>query len=122
MNTLQKRFLAFLLLCIPARIGFVFIAKSVDKKYLPYLGYIGIIIGLGFMYNFIFTKKRGGTFNQIAWWNDLRPVHSIFYLIFASLALSKNKEAYVPLLYDVIIGFISFISHHYIEGSFGKLI
>ena len=122
MNTLQKRFLAFLLLCIPARIGFVFIAKSVDKKYLPYLGYIGIIIGLGFMYNFIFTKKRGGTFNQIAWWNDLRPVHAIFYLIFASLALSKNKEAYVPLLYDVIIGFISFISHHYIEGSFRKLI
>ena len=122
MNTLQKRFLTFLLLCIPVRIGFVFIAKSVDKKYLPYLGYIGIIIGLGFMYNFIFTKKRGGTFNQIAWWNDLRPVHSIFYLIFAYLALSKNKEAYVPLLYDVIIGFISFISHHYIEGSFGKLI
>ena len=67
MNTLQKRFLAFLLLCIPVRIAFVFIAKSVDKKYLPYLGYIGIIIGLGFMYNFIFTKKRGGTFNQIVW-------------------------------------------------------
>ena len=122
MNILQKRFLAFLLLCIPVRIAFVFIVKSSDKKYLPYLGYIGLIIGLGFMYNFIFTKKRGGTFNQIAWWNDLRPVHSIFYLIFASLALSKNKEAYIPLLYDVIIGFISFISHHYIEGSFGKLI
>ena len=122
MNTLQKRFLAFLLLCIPVRIAFVFIAKSVDKKYLPYLGYIGLIIGLGFMYNFIFTKKRGGTFNQIAWWNDLRPVHSIFYLIFASLALSRNTKAYVPLLYDVIVGFISFISHHYIEGSFRKLI
>ena len=122
MNTLQKRFLAFLLLCIPVRIAFVFIAKSVDKKYLPYLGYIGLIIGLGFMYNFIFTKKRGGTFNQIAWWNDLRPVHSIFYLIFASLALSRNNEAYIPLLYDVILGFISFVSHHYIEGSFGKLI
>ena len=122
MNTLQKRFLAFLLLCIPVRIAFVFIVKSSDKKYLPYLGYIGLIIGLGFMYNFIFTKKRGGTFNQIAWWNDLRPIHSIFYLIFASLALSRNTKAYVPLLYDVIVGFISFISHHYIEGSFGKLI
>ena len=122
MNTLQKRFLAFLLLCIPVRIAFVFIVKSSDKKYLPYLGYIGLIIGLGFMYNFIFTKKRGGTFNQIAWWNDLRPVHSIFYLIFASLALSRNTKAYVPLLYDVIVGFISFISHHYIVGSFKKLI
>ena len=122
MNTLQKRFLAFLLLCIPVRIAFVFIVKSSDKKYLPYLGYIGLIIGLGFMYNFIFTKKRGGTFNQIAWWNDLRPVHSIFYLIFASLALSRNNKAYVPLLYDVIVGFISFISHHYIVGSFKKLI
>ena len=124
MNTLQKRFLAFLLLCIPVRIGFVFIAKKVDKKYLPYLGYLAILPAIGFAYIYIFGKRKTGgeTFGQKIWWNDLRPVHSIFYLIFAYLALSKNKEAYVPLLYDVIIGFISFISHHYIEGSFGKLI
>ena len=122
MNTLQKRFLAFLLLCIPVRIGFVFIAKSVDKKYLPYLGYIGLIIGLGFMYNFIFTKKRGGTFNQIAWWNNLRPLHSILYLTFAYLAINKNPKAYILLLLDVTIGFISFVLYHYRVGSFRKLI
>lgn len=122
MNTLQKRFLAFLLLCIPVRIGFVFIAKSVDKKYLPYLGYIGLIIGLGFMYNFIFTKKQGGTFNQIAWWNNLRPLHSILYLTFAYLAINKNPKAYILLLLDVTIGFISFVLYHYKVGSFRKLI
>ena len=122
MSILQRRFLAFLLLCIPVRIAFVFIAKSVDKKYLPYLGYIGIIIGIGFMYNFIFTKKRGGTFNQIAWWNNLRPLHSILYLTFACLAINKNPKAYIPLLLDVTIGFISFILYHYSVGSFRKLI
>jgi len=122
MNTLQKRFLAFLLLCIPVRISFVFISRKVDKKYLPYLGYIGIIIGIGFMYNFIFTKKRGGTFNQIAWWKNLRPIHSILYLSFAYLALKKSDNAYIPLLLDVIIGLISFIIHHYSVGSFRKLI
>ena len=124
MNTLQKRFLAFLLLCIPARIGFVFIAKSVDKKYLPYLGYLALLPAIGFAYIYIFGKRKIGaeTFGQKIWWNDLRPVHSIFYLIFASLALTKSNTAYIPILLDVILGLISFIIYHYNTGSFGKLI
>ena len=124
MNTIQKRFLAFLLLCIPVRIGFVFIAKKVDIKYLPYLGYLAIFPAIGFAYIYIFGKRKTGgeTFGQKIWWNNLRPLHSILYFIFAYLALKKSNNAYIPLLLDVIIGLISFVIYHYSVGSFRKLI
>ena len=124
MNTIQKRFLAFLLLCIPVRIGFVFIAKKVDIKYLPYLGYLAILPAIGFAYIYIFGKRKTGgeTFGQKIWWNNLRPLHSILYFIFVYLALKKSNNAYIPLLLDVIIGLISFVIYHYSVGSFRKLI
>ena len=60
MKDIQKRFLLFLLLCIPIRIIFVLVAKTINKKYLPYCGYIGLIISIGFAYIYIFNKKHEG--------------------------------------------------------------
>ena len=124
MNTIQKRFLAFLLLCIPVRISFVFIANIIDKKYLPYLGYLTILPALGFAYIFIFGKRKTGgeTFGQKIWWNNLRPIHSILYFIFAYLAINKNRSAYLALILDVLIGLVSFLCYHYNAGSFNKLL
>lgn len=124
MNTIQKRFLAFVLLCIPVRLAFVFIANTINKKYLPYLGYLAIMPVLGFAYIFIFGKRKTGreTFGQKIWWNNLRPIHSILYFIFAYLAINKSNKSYLPLLLDVLIGFFSFIIYHYSAGSFIKLI
>ncbi len=123
MKDIQKRFLLFLLLCIPIRIIFVLVAKTINKKYLPYCGYIGLIISIGFAYIYIFNKRKTGneTFGKKIWWNSLRPIHSLIYLIFAYLAINKKKTAYIPLLFDVIIGLISFLIYHYSIGSFVKL-
>ena len=123
MKDIQKRFLLFLLLCIPIRIIFVLVAKTINKKYLPYGGYIGLIISIGFAYIYIFDKRKTGneTFGKKIWWNNLRPIHSLLYLIFAYLAINKEKTAYIPLLFDVIIGLISFLIYHYSIGSFVKL-
>ena len=123
MKDIQKRFLLFLLLCIPIRIIFVLVAKTINKKYLPYGGYIGLIISIGFAYIYIFNKRNTGneTFGKKIWWNSLRPIHSLIYLIFAYLAINKKKTAYIPLLFDVIIGLISFLIYHYSIGSFVKL-
>ena len=124
MNTLQKRFLAFLLLCIPTRIIIALIAKSVDQKYLPYLGYLAILPAIGFAYIFIFGKRKRGaeTFGQKIWWNNLRPVHSFLFALFAYLAISKNKNSYVVLFADAFIGLFSFLYYHYSVGSFSKLV
>lgn len=123
MKDIQKRFLLFLLLCIPIRIIFVLVAKTINKKYLPYCGYIGLIISIGFAYIYIFNKRKTGneTFGKKIWWDSLRPIYSLIYLIFAYLAINKKKTAYIPLLFDVIIGLISFLIYHYSIGSFVKL-
>ena len=120
MKIIQKRFLAFMFLCIPVRIAFVFAAKNINVHYLPYLGYLGMLPALGFFYIFVFRKRKTGgeTFGQKIWWNNLRPIHSVLYFIFAYLAINKNKNSYIPLLIDVIFGFISFIVYHYCVGSF----
>lgn len=124
MKIIQKRFLAFLFLCIPVRIAFVLAAKNVNENYLPYLGYLGMLPALGFLYIFVFGKRKnvGETFGQKIWWNNLRPIHSALYFIFAYLAINKNKNAYIPLLIDVIFGFVSFIVYHYNVGSFRELL
>ena len=123
MKDIQKRFLLFLLLCLPIRIIFVLVAKTINKKYLPYGGYIGLIISIGFAYIYIFNKRKTGneTFGKKIWWNNLRPIYSLLYLMFAYLAINKKKTAYIPLLFDVIVGLISFLIYHYSVGSFVKL-
>jgi hypothetical protein len=55
------------------------------------------------------------------WWNDLRPIHSIFYFLFAYNAIIGNKQAWVYLLADVLLGLISFSIYHYVNGDFSKL-
>jgi hypothetical protein len=123
MKNIQKRFLGFLLLCIPVRIIFVLVAKNINKKYLPYFGYIGLIISIGFAYIYIFGKRKTGaeTFGEKIWWNHLRPIHSLLYLIFAYLAINNKDTAYIPLFLDVTVGLVSFLIYHYKSGSFGKL-
>ncbi len=124
MNTLQKRFLAFLLLCIPSRIIIALIAKYTNPNYLPYLGYLAILPAIGFAYIFIFGKrKKGGeTFGQKIWWNHMRPIHSFMFALFAYLAINKNKNSHIVLFTDAFIGLVSFLYYHYSVGSFKKLI
>ena len=124
MNILQKRFLAFLFLCIPARITIALIAKYVNTKYLPYLGYLALLPAIGFAYIFIFGKRKtvGETFGQKIWWNNLRPVHSFMFALFAYLAINKNTNSNLVLFADAFIGLVSFLYYHYSVGSFSKLV
>jgi hypothetical protein len=47
------------------------------------------------------------------WWNDLRPVHSMLYGLFAFMALNNMSEhAWKVLLLDVTIGFAAWLQHH----------
>jgi len=123
MNIIQKRFLAFLLLCIPIRFIFVYVTKNISKKYLPYLGYLALLPAAGFLFIYLggYRKKGGETFGQKIWWNHLRPIHALLYLCFSYLAINKKDNAYIPLLLDVIIGLISFLHYHNSINSYSKL-
>ena len=124
MNHLQKIFLMFLIGCIGVRSLFVIIAKYINAKYLKYLGYLALLPATGFMYIYLTGVRNTGlgAFGEKIWWNNLRPVHSILYFLFAYNAIKGNKQAWIYLLADVLVSLISFLIQHYTNGDFSKLI
>lgn len=124
MNNFTKRFLLFIFGCILTRLLIVYIVKKTPKNLLPYLGLLGLIPGIGFLVIYFgkYRKTGGETFGEKIWWNNLRPIHSLLYLIFVYLALNKNKNSYIPLLIDVIFGLVAFIIYHYMNNNFSKLL
>jgi hypothetical protein len=115
MNTIQKRFLLFLIGCIGTRSLFVYVAKSVDTTYLRYMGYLALLPAIGFFYIFFTGSRQTGAevFGSKIWWNDLRPIHGLLYLLFAFNAIMGNKYAWIYLLVDVIFGLLSFLNFNY---------
>ncbi len=118
MNNIQKRILLFLIGCIGTRTLFVIMAKYINKNYLPFMGYVAIIIALGFSFIYLTGSRQTGpeVFGDKIWWNNLRPVHAMLYFIFAYLAITKNDYSWVPLLIDVTIGLTAFLYYHKSKG------
>lgn len=120
---MQKRFLLFLIGCIGTRFIFVIIAKYINSKYLKYLGYLALLPALGFIYIYLTKSRTTGpeTFGKKIWWNNLRPIHSILYFLFAYNAIIGNKKSWVYLFADVLIGLVSFLIYHFINNDLTKL-
>jgi hypothetical protein len=120
MNDMQKRFALFLIGCIGTRFLFVYIAKHISLKYLPYLGFLALLPAIGFMYIFITGARKTGAevFGEKIWWNDLRPLHALFYTMFAIMAIMRKPNAWIWLLVDVLFGLTSFLVFHYKNGDF----
>ena len=122
-SPIQKRFLLFLLLCIPARLGLTALAKFIPLNYLPVMGVVYLVIGVSFLYLNLFNKRLTGveTGGDIIWWNDLRPVHGFLAIIFAILAISKVRDAWIVLLVDTLIGLIAFLVYHSLNKNICKI-
>ena len=123
MKDLQKRFLLFLIGCIGIRSLFVYIAKNCNATFLSYMGYLAIVPAIGFIYIFVTGSRQTGAevFGEKIWWNNLRPIHALLYLLFAYNAIIGNKNAWIYLLIDVLLGLTSFLRFHYRNGDFKKL-
>lgn len=123
MNSIQKRFLMFLIGCIGVRFFLAWLAKTIDKKYLPVMGLLALGPVIGFLYIY-FTKSRktgAEVFGGKIWWNFMRPVHALLYFTFSVLAFQKSNFAWIFLLIDVVIGLLAFLNYHYSEGNFSRL-
>lgn len=123
MNTYTKRFLLFLIGCLGVRSLFVYISREIDPNYLPYLGYLALIPAIGFIYIYLTNSRTTGpeVFGDRIWWNHLRPIHSGLYFLFAYSAIRGDRNAWVWLLLDVLVGFISFLLYHYQANHFLQL-
>jgi hypothetical protein len=58
----------------------------------------------------------GRPYNKV-WWNDLRPVHALLYLVFSLMVLTSTMphHAYAALLTDAGIGLGAFVAKN--QGS-----
>ena len=118
MNTIQKRFLLFLIGCIGTRFLLVYIAKNINNHLLKYMGYLALLPAIGFIYIYLTGSRKTGpeVFGDKIWWNDLRPIHALLYLLFSYNAINGNKNAWIYLLIDVLFGLISFLIHHFLKN------
>ena len=103
------------IICIIIRFILVLLAKYVNKNILQILGYISLIQAIGFIYLYLFDKRKTGfeIFGDKIWWNKLRPIHGILYLLFAIYAIKKEDFAWIPLLIDVLLGIIFYVIKYY---------
>lgn len=118
-----KRILFFFFGCMVVRTGLVLLAKYLNTKYLPYMGLVTLIMGLGFIYIYLFghfkSNPNVGGFGGPVWWGNLRIVHGLLYISFSVIALLtlnekfKDNSAWVILAVDTLIGFISFVSEYF---------
>ena len=112
MNLKKNKFILFVFGCLVVRLLFVLIAKNINKKSLPILGYVGLLPAVGFLIVYFTNIRKRGALNQKIWWGYLRLLHSLLYFSFVYLAINKSKLAYIPLLLDVIIGLLAFICNN----------
>jgi hypothetical protein len=103
------------IICIIVRFLLVILAKYIDKHILQILGYISLIPAIGFIYLYLFNKRKTGleVGGKKIWWNKLRPIHGILYLLFSIYAIKKEEFAWIPLLIDVILGIIFYVIKYY---------
>jgi len=124
MDKLQKRFVLFLIGCIGTRVLLAYVAKVIDLEYLPLMGIGALVIGIGFIYIYITGSRKTGV--EVGggriWWNSLRPIHGALYLIVAYYAINKQRVAWKFLAIDVVIGLIAFLTYHYSQGNFKKIL
>jgi len=120
LSILQKRTLLFTL-CIITRLSLSMLAKYINKKYLPYIGIITLIMGIGFIYIYLFGNKKADsqlewTGDKGIWWHHFRPIHGLLYITFSIMAFKKNKYSWLLILIDAMFGLGLFINHHYLKN------
>jgi hypothetical protein len=106
--------LAFLLLCIPARIGIALASQYIPENYLNIYAIYLLLTGLSFIYLF-FTNSRldapeaGGK----TWWAQYRLIIGALWVAAAIYAFQgKRKLILVPLTMDIVFGIIIFSLKH----------
>jgi hypothetical protein len=83
---------------------------------LSWLGYIALLPALGFflIYAKGWRKTGAEVFGDRIWWNSLRPIHGILWLLFAVLAIRQVPWSWMILLADVLLGASAFYFHHFL--------
>jgi hypothetical protein len=115
------RKILFLVGCIGTRS--LLTGLSTNINLLPYIAIITLLISIGFLYIYIFGNEKADaqlewTGDKKIWWNQLRLVHGLLYLLFSILAFKQNSYAWIVLGIDTFIGLFVWILHTYYNMNF----
>lgn len=115
----MNKTLLFLIGCLGTRLMLSLFAKNTTPERLQYLGYLALLPAIGFLYIYFNDLRKVGQEAQgVIWWNKLRPVHGVLYLLFAIYAIKKENFAWVALALDTFIGFVVWYLHYYLHFQF----
>lgn len=126
MDIIQKRYLVFFLLCIPARLGIAYLSTKLTGDKLKYLGYTFIIFAIGITMIYLRGSKLADSQLKWAgkdkiWWNEYRPLHGLLYLAFGMSAINMSPDAWKPMVADAILGSILFLQNQQTEQLANKI-
>jgi len=92
----------------------MYLSNHYAKDYSQYFVLIALLFGIAQFYLYITDSRKTGieVFGADIWWNQLRPVHGMLYLLFCVYIYKKQNHAYIPLLIDIVIAIIAFVLYH----------
>jgi hypothetical protein len=104
----------FYLGCIPTRLVFAYLGYMVNhnqtsKEIRNLFLSTTLAIGIGFLMIYMMGWRKTGleVGGGKIWWNSLRPIHSLNYLLFTLGSLMGWENAWWILLLDVVIGIVA---------------
>jgi hypothetical protein len=114
----QKRLAMFALGCMGARFGLAYLARLTNKIKNLSIPLSGILATMGMGFILIYTNnwRKSGleTDGMKIWWNDLRPIHGLLYIV-SALSIMKGENIYASnlLISDTLLGLASWLLFHY---------
>lgn len=96
----EQRFLLFFMGCIPVRLGYAIFQNS---RY--GIWWLNILIGIMFIYKWATWKGEKGAFGGVLWWNHMRLIHGILFIL---------SGRYPVILYiDIVVGILATINNRF---------
>ena len=108
--------LLFLTGCMGSRYGITYLTKNMSNNNLKMAGYVALIPAIAFLYLYLIPNSDFRTKSDAqlewadkkVWWNYLRPIHGILWLIFAIMAINGHHDAWKILFLDTTLGLVMF--------------
>ena len=106
---IEMRKFCFLFGCVPVRfimaLSLLVMPPELVTLAASALALIGVSFAVLYMFKLRLNAPEGG---GKTWWNYLRPLHAVLYLLAAHLLLTGNRGyASMVLIIDVIVGMVS---------------
>ena len=110
----NKKILLYFFICIPVR-SIPILILYYTRKFDYLISLLYFFISLSFIYRaYTYTPNQLGVFGGKVWWQKLRILHALSYIIVYKLIKENNIDiARKLLIVDLLIGMIKFISVYF---------